>query len=773
MGCASSTANTDEGSSHSKGSAWSRGKARVNELQAAYNAKRDALEERYQNTVDRLADAALRRLDPDALPPEPSKESAPEASGLDDEQSEEEEEPETPVPASLHDLPKIMTAQADAPPFKLSGLQSALSAAMDMDATRLKLLKKWWSAVGLEERPDRPLNIVFQGDGSAIEISVVWPLASALEAIPDLLEVLPSATPSPPEPRLREYDDVAAPRPPKQREAEGSFWAPPPEDVHVPVAVALEMRPKAKSKSKAKARPQSASMPEPDASPYIADFTTPAASPPPEDFSSEFAGPGLMDLQHGERSSRVSASRMRAERDLHAAAQAAEEERKIQEQDKWLDDLIAEKSRIKQEVKEGKMSPRQDEPQEPERKPEPNTLLQREQKPFKQTEQKPLDHSHGQHVPPAAMTDSAKIDQWMTDESMAEPMDIDELLDSRHVEVALPAERTKKSQGATRRSVQFAEEANEVRHFQVDPPDSPQKATSPGFMDWLTGASSTVVEDECPQIPDDRPASQFHARKHVAEAVPTPPQVDEVPVLEAKTVGKKPSVAAAASTARDAAGKWKESLRVAAREMPEPCEAELWLRIGGLGGPAGIASARSTDIGVRIRGSSKCRSGLAPCMAYDGLAETLEEVGVTEEAGWGLAELGCSFFSHGPLALYSLVHTAPDTKAALPQRLLQQVAPEGVGETVRRIAASTRDKAAAMKLRADLHHGEASLGLRFENPPEMLTMDLALGENQLFDALLLERLRQTLATVGGNTILSAIEVRAKDPGATVTLRLTT
>merc|ERR1712192_142073 len=76
-------------------------------------------------------------------------------------------------------------------------------------------------------------------------------------------------------------------------------------------------------------------------------------------------------------------------------------------------------------------------------------------------------------------------------------------------------------------------------------------------------------------------------------------------------------------------------------------------------------------------------------------------------------------------------------------------------------------------VRAGINNGDLRLGaqLRFAADPQAkpagaelqsLAVDLALGKEKLFDAFLVERVRQTFTSLGGKTAVNAIECRAHD-----------
>lgn len=166
----------------------------------------------------------------------------------------------------------------------------------------------------------------------------------------------------------------------------------------------------------------------------------------------------------------------------------------------------------------------------------------------------------------------------------------------------------------------------------------------------------------------------------------------------------------------------------------------------------------------------------------DELADAIHSAGITELAGWGVQEMGCSLFVHGPLALFTFERASHDTQA-LSASLLKAVAPKSLYKPVRDLATST---GVQIGVRAAMKDGDALLGLRCNLDTgddqgygasgtvaekeflQALALDLAVGQTKVFDAFLLERLRQMLSAVGCASAVAAIECRAEDP-ALITL----
>lgn len=212
-------------------------------------------------------------------------------------------------------------------------------------------------------------------------------------------------------------------------------------------------------------------------------------------------------------------------------------------------------------------------------------------------------------------------------------------------------------------------------------------------------------------------------------------------------------------------------------------EAQLWLHLGGLGLPRAVA--RPADLGFRFRVAQKQR-GASVSSALQGhadLVDILEELDVRDQTGWRVREVGCSFFAHGPLAVYALQQEeAPRPGEAKREqaRLAQVVVDPGVAPQVESLLAAPNVHPA---LSFSLLHGEAFAALRAEFSKRDLSASggkaaasfrslacslAASSEQRLFDPMRLERLFQALEAGGGAVHLTGVECRAE---ASALLRL--
>jgi len=233
------------------------------------------------------------------------------------------------------------------------------------------------------------------------------------------------------------------------------------------------------------------------------------------------------------------------------------------------------------------------------------------------------------------------------------------------------------------------------------------------------------------------------------------------------------------------AAQWQEALRRASTELGAT-SAKIWLHLGGLGLPNGVT--RRNDLGVRFcvpRGRS---AGMTPTAGYDELNYVLGSASIGRATGWGVCEMGCSLFAHGPLALFAFEQSvASNENIELGNALLRLVSPRQLYAPVRRLAtssgvhvavsASVKDGDAVLGLRCIMNsavkHGQpsdAQSGAVAKDFLQALAVDLAIGQTKVFDPFILERLRQMLTSVGAPSTVAAIECRAEDP-ARVTLHV--
>jgi hypothetical protein len=221
-----------------------------------------------------------------------------------------------------------------------------------------------------------------------------------------------------------------------------------------------------------------------------------------------------------------------------------------------------------------------------------------------------------------------------------------------------------------------------------------------------------------------------------------------------------------------AAEVWQSVLERTTKELSST-RVVLWLQLGGLRFPKGVV--RPVDAGVRIQIGPTTTSRVVE--SFENEAEALAEVGIREEVGWLATEIGSSFFSHGPLMLFSM-QRAPERPRELCDKLFAKVAPPSLIRAVRNLASG---KDVRTGVRTENKDGKLRLGARFELVEaansqragidlQSLAVDLALGRERLFDAFLVERVRQTFRSLGGDAVVSAIECRANDT-AVVTLQI--
>lgn len=591
-----------------------------------FRARKEQLEARANSAIDRVIDSVLKKIgDPDEI--------------------EEEEKEANRVENEVAQKNKKEMSKASSSPTSTptSSLTSALAAALRLDAKQMDLFQLWCQAAGIQDRLDRALDVDLYGDGTAVSFAVTTSLTRALEAIPALLQLLPNATPLPPE-RSSSNDVEASSRTQKRMDLQVNHGSPPPKDDDpqeasrfqppsrltadaeigqsledsVQTVERLQMRPKAKSKSKVKATPESF-----------------------EPVSLALDNDGEDELHQEPKADRMLRIPVAFQGDSSSSTSPSSP---------------ALRSSMKTTKKRGlRVSWASEVPE-------------------------------GESFAPAA-------------QSTAAPVDLDYFLEIR-------------SASNTQRPSGEVEEAN------VDRP----------------AETAQVTARQPPPAPN---ASERRASGAVAMSL------------------------------EDAALRWQESLLEAATKgLRESNEAAIWLHLDGLGLPTGVT--RTADVGLRLRGAG--RASLEACRTYDSLAELLISSEVTEMNGWGLEELGCSLFAHGPLTLCTL--TRPTNE---PLNF-----PSWPSPTVQRLAG---EPGVLTSLRASLQHGDARLAYRFEltetsttlrapTGPALQLMDLGLGDRRVFDPLLVERLRQAASSAGCSSSVKALELRTIDEPAVVTIAIT-
>jgi len=227
----------------------------------------------------------------------------------------------------------------------------------------------------------------------------------------------------------------------------------------------------------------------------------------------------------------------------------------------------------------------------------------------------------------------------------------------------------------------------------------------------------------------------------------------------------------------DASLLWQEALDRVGLALTS-ADAVLWLQLGGLWLPPGVE--RPVDVGIRFVAPDGAKANLSLVEPYEDVSVLLTDVGVSDEAGWAVNEMGCSLFAHGPLVLFSVSQEVGLAKT-VGNDLLSKVAPPSLAKAMQTLVCSPGVQTA---VRVVLQDGTAKLGLSLEDAIQRsggkrkgkdlqaLAVDLALGKDKLFDPFLIERVRQMFLGVGGATVVTSIECRADDP-ALVTMQLTT
>jgi hypothetical protein len=225
-----------------------------------------------------------------------------------------------------------------------------------------------------------------------------------------------------------------------------------------------------------------------------------------------------------------------------------------------------------------------------------------------------------------------------------------------------------------------------------------------------------------------------------------------------------------------AANQWRETLQRAIREL-RSSHVVLCLQLGGLGLPQGVP--RPTDVGIRLPAAAGASDSFRLVYPYQDVIESLQDLGVNEDEGWSVVEMGCSLFAHGPLVSFTVasMHQGQPNQKMHRENLLQRVVPVSKRAAAQSVASGSGIETS---IRAGLKGGELQLGARFEFREEQrrssnrdlqsMAVDLALGREKVFDAFMIERTRQMFASMGGRTVVSAIECRANDM-ALVTLNV--
>lgn len=262
-------------------------------------------------------------------------------------------------------------------------------------------------------------------------------------------------------------------------------------------------------------------------------------------------------------------------------------------------------------------------------------------------------------------------------------------------------------------------------------------------------------------------SSQYAIAKGVEQTQVARPVEDDTPVPDAPRL---PDVDVGL-----AASQWRETLTRAIKELGSS-RAVLWLHLGGLGLPNGVS--RPVDVGVRLPYAAGPSHTFRIVHPYQDVIESFEEVGVNEEQGWMVQEMGCSFFVHGPLVMFTVNPAVNGQSKPKPRcdKLLQKVAPSSLTTALQSFAYGA---GLEMSIRAGLTDGDVQLGARFQladqwrgkigtasgkstKDLQSMAVDLALGKEKIFDAFMVERTRQMFASMGADTWVSAIECRAND-----------
>jgi len=207
--------------------------------------------------------------------------------------------------------------------------------------------------------------------------------------------------------------------------------------------------------------------------------------------------------------------------------------------------------------------------------------------------------------------------------------------------------------------------------------------------------------------------------------------------------------------------RWRIALERAAKELQSESVA-VWLRLCDLDGP--FMADRNVDIGVRILAPAEKPGSFTLTEGYTDVSSYLWSVGVTHESGWVVRSMGCSLFVHGPHVLFNLIATGTEEFS---DRLFEEVVPPQLTQTAKEF---DEEKYAQKSIQADMFWGKLIVGLRFELSQGHFDTGLrefgqrfGIGPNQVFDALLMERVVRMLRDAGGKVKGTAIECRGLRP----------
>lgn len=563
------------------------------------------------------------------------------------------EEKEEPPPKKKH-VP---------PPFSLPGLLRALAGTFRIDKNQLESVAHWWRAVGLEDEPREPQEVVqllFQGDGSALGLLVSAPIERGLAAVPNLLSILPDNMLSPP-PAAPPGDRVIAPAPPRAFSPEVLLGALEPQSLPTEISDGIlartevrDARPKAKAKVKVKGNSTSAS-----SAPETKTMPVAPATPFP------------------------------------------------------TDDVLSDEY--------GNSPPIQ-------QKPAPDVLFD-----ASGSDPKPV---------PAEMP----------------PVSQDRVSLSPPIASALRAPDESSRVGS--KAVKFHTEPHEdVKEIEIDTDiqDDDLDETDTG-------------EETMASLPPQRRLPALDGSDMLSGKLPR----ETSELTEGSTDMQAADVAATAQG-------WQRALRNVANVL-NSTHVQIWMHLGGFGLPQEVR--REAAIGVRLLAAEPGCS-LSVTTGYDDVVDTLESVGISTESDWGVTEMGCSFFSDGPSASFSIRNDDPESKGEMCDELVDSVIPAPLKRSVQSLAANPQ---VCTRVRIDVKGGLPLLGLQFKRLVEKrklkhsitsdlqsMAFDFAMTKERkgrappgVFDAFLLERFRQMITSVGGTSEVTGIEFRLDD-SALITL----
>jgi len=565
-----------------------------------------------------------------------------------------------------------------------------------------------------------PLELRLTGDSFAVELAVQIPLEVAIDCIPELLGILPSATPSPPETPL---DVMAAPKKTRQLMPDAVTRAPPPPGL---LNWVLDTEPTpADSRYRSDERETSVLSVKPtdvepgDALPTVVSEARPRGkakakgrvkvAPPKSEPALE-----ATDVQLAEDTGRYQAS---------SSSATAEPDRELG-RDTQNGRPSSGQSRAEEEVVAA--------PPAPEKADTPPTATSNAALPKPALEELPAETTAESEEPPAegqvAVSTGPGARIPATDDRIATVLDAA----NQHAHPANEAGGTVLAPAGTQRKSATATASAER-------PVKPAKKVG-----WSLPAPAGQEADLAPSEPS---AQKPKPSADPCAEMPSPAR--GVPRTSADT--------------HAAAEKWQDAMRNAARFLSAR-SARVWLRMEGLGLPRGVA--RQADIGFGLCGPDGMkRASLAECVTYDELTALLDGVAISDQSGWSVREMGCSLFAHGPTSTLSLVEGTtsglnPAEAAARKAVLFRKAVPPAAAQQWQKLA---RAPGVSRLVTATLKHGLAHVGLLYTLPGEALAIDLAVGAERIFDAVTVERLRQTISGAGGAAKITAVECWANDP----------